>query len=203
MKQNGKRIEIVKAGFQIMDKKGYRGTGISDIISEVGIPKGSFYHYFKNKASFTTEVLNYYSEIVLSHLESKLKNEEFPALERIKNLYNYYLQNIIDSPEIIYGGFANKISQEVGEQNLEIRQVANNVYSLIKHAHVECLNIAIKNNELDINTNTDNLAELIIFAWEGALARMRGGFNPSSLYSFIKMLETLILHKKTLNNFTK
>ena len=33
-------------------EQGYHGTGIQEVVDKVGIPKGSFYNYFKSKEDF-------------------------------------------------------------------------------------------------------------------------------------------------------
>ncbi len=40
----------IEAGY-LFQKKGYNGTGISEILAKVGVPKGSLYHYFPNGKS--------------------------------------------------------------------------------------------------------------------------------------------------------
>ncbi|MEA3444870.1 MAG: TetR/AcrR family transcriptional regulator [Bacteroidota bacterium] len=198
MKQNQKRLAIIQVGFRLMDKKGYSGTGISEIIAEAGIPKGSFYHYFQNKESFAAEVINFYAQEVLFHVRKKLDDKSISPIMRIKNLYNGYAKSMINTHTFPYGGFASKISQEVGEQNMAVRNASCAVFNAIKQTHIECLNEAVGIDEIDKNTDIKNLAELIIFAWEGAIIRMKGAYKTDSLISFTIMLNEIILPEKQL-----
>ena len=40
------RAQLIEAGTEVMLEKGYTNSGIQEVLSRVGVPKGSFYHYF-------------------------------------------------------------------------------------------------------------------------------------------------------------
>ena len=40
------REQILKTTCDLMEKQGYHGTGLNEIVKESGSPKGSLYHYF-------------------------------------------------------------------------------------------------------------------------------------------------------------
>ena len=44
-----RKAEFVDAAIALMSQKGYESTTIQDIIDEVGVSKGAFYHYFSSK----------------------------------------------------------------------------------------------------------------------------------------------------------
>ncbi len=41
--------ELIRSGLEIITEYGYISAGIDTIVKNVQVPKGSFYHYFKNK----------------------------------------------------------------------------------------------------------------------------------------------------------
>ncbi len=43
---NTTKERLVSSAAKLIRKKGYFGTGISDVLAEVGVPKGSLYHHF-------------------------------------------------------------------------------------------------------------------------------------------------------------
>ena len=43
------REALLSAGVVALTTKGFSATGIDEILKSVNVPKGSFYHYFKNK----------------------------------------------------------------------------------------------------------------------------------------------------------
>ena len=139
MKKNSKSLDIIKVGYELFDKNGYNGTGISDIIAKAGIPKGSFYYYFKNKEEFVLDVINYYSEAVIADINQKLLDKKYDARKRIINLYSDYVYCIKNNIEIPYSDFACKLAQEVGHVLPSIKEASNNVFILIRDSHTNCI----------------------------------------------------------------
>jgi TetR/AcrR family transcriptional repressor of nem operon len=43
------RSTILATGRRVMGAKGFSAVGLSEILGEAGVPKGSFYHYFGSK----------------------------------------------------------------------------------------------------------------------------------------------------------
>lgn len=55
MKQNyaDTRQQLLDTGHRMMVVKGFTGVGLNEILQVAGVPKGSFYHYFKSKEQST------------------------------------------------------------------------------------------------------------------------------------------------------
>jgi hypothetical protein len=51
------RDRIVEAALDRFHTLGFNGCGVQDIVDKAGIPKGSFYNYFKAKELLAVEVL--------------------------------------------------------------------------------------------------------------------------------------------------
>lgn len=193
MKKNSKKLDIIKVGFVLLDKKGYNGTGISEIINEAEIPKGSFYHYFKNKEEFVLNVIEYYSKKITDDIHMKLSDKKIDPKQRILSLYTNYLYCIENSIKFPYSNFACKLSQEVSHMSLPIMQASNNVFIAIRDAHTSCIKEAKELNLISNNISNEKLAELIIYAWEGANIRTKGINKTDSLHDFVEMLGKVLL----------
>jgi len=50
------RNTLLQAAKQVILTKGYAACGLSEILAAAGVPKGSFYHYFKSKEDFGAEL---------------------------------------------------------------------------------------------------------------------------------------------------
>ena len=57
--KKGKKDALIEAGKGIMLRKGYHGTGVKEIVDAAGVPKGSFYNYFKSKEDFVLSAMEY------------------------------------------------------------------------------------------------------------------------------------------------
>ena len=62
--------KIVETAGDLFWRYGYTKTGISEILKATGLPKGSFYFYFKKKSDVAEAVLQYYRSIVTDLLQS-------------------------------------------------------------------------------------------------------------------------------------
>ena len=51
-KMSDVRENILATGQRIIAGKGFSGVGLNEILATAGVPKGSFYHYFKSKDHF-------------------------------------------------------------------------------------------------------------------------------------------------------
>ena len=49
----------LKVGAEIIHLKGYNHAGIQEILLDSGVPKGSFYNYFKNKEGRLVKKINW------------------------------------------------------------------------------------------------------------------------------------------------
>ncbi len=51
---------ILDAAEELMWRKSFHSVGLNEILNAVGVPKGSFYHYFESKEHFGVEMLKHY-----------------------------------------------------------------------------------------------------------------------------------------------
>ncbi len=65
MTPDERRAQLLRAARDVFARKGYHRAGVSDIIAEVGVARGTFYNYFDSKrAAFTAVVEEMIGEIV-------------------------------------------------------------------------------------------------------------------------------------------
>src|SRR5690606_38807906 len=86
-KRELKKDLLLDAGLQVMACRGYNGTSIKDIVDAAGVPKGSFYTYFKSKEDFAVEALHKVTEERIQHNRHLLNNRTIAPLERLKRFF--------------------------------------------------------------------------------------------------------------------
>ena len=47
--QHDMRQHIIDVARSLMTHKGYTAVGLTELLGAAGVPKGSFYHYFRSK----------------------------------------------------------------------------------------------------------------------------------------------------------
>lgn len=78
------RQRLIECAAELFWKNGYSATGISEILKQTGLPKGSFYFYFKSKDDLASAVTEYYQKILLKQFQnSSLRNNWESFIEEI------------------------------------------------------------------------------------------------------------------------
>ena len=78
-----KRKEILEAAQRLIYTKGYEQVTIQDILAELKISKGAFYHYFGSKHELLEGIIAKLRQDVEIHLTPLLENPHLPALEKL------------------------------------------------------------------------------------------------------------------------
>ena len=81
------RQRLIECAAELFWKNGYSATGISEILKQTGLPKGSFYFYFKNKDDLATAVTEYYQKILLEQFRSSSQGNDWESF--IEEIFDY------------------------------------------------------------------------------------------------------------------
>jgi TetR/AcrR family transcriptional regulator, cholesterol catabolism regulator len=89
--------DVIEAAIHVFHKKGYASASIQDVAAEVGVLKGSLYHYIDSKEDLLARIF----EDSAGHFEEMLvvaAGLDAPAVERLRSFARecslWYLQNI-------------------------------------------------------------------------------------------------------------
>ena len=89
---------IIEAAEELMWEKSFHSVGLNEILKAVGVPKGSFYHYFESKEHFGVEMLSHYiSEATKSKSETLLNRDT--ESDPMKRLLDYLEQSVVSFRE--------------------------------------------------------------------------------------------------------
>lgn len=81
--QNDTRSQILATGRRLTAQQGYTGVGLSSLLKEAGVPKGSFYHYFASKEAYGCALLNEFMTEYGVRLNTSLAHPDMAARSRI------------------------------------------------------------------------------------------------------------------------
>jgi AcrR family transcriptional regulator len=82
-----RRSEILDVAQRFFYQNGYEQTSIQDIITEIGIAKGTFYHYFRSKQDLLDELIDRMVEQTLQSLEPVVADEQLSGLEKLERFF--------------------------------------------------------------------------------------------------------------------
>jgi AcrR family transcriptional regulator len=83
-----RQAEILDTAQLLFYTKGYDKTAVRDIINEIGIAKGTFYHHFSSKEELLDALIMRLLEQSLLILKPILANEQLTALEKLHSFFN-------------------------------------------------------------------------------------------------------------------
>ena len=105
MKKNTREL-LLDSAFQTFYKQGFQGANIATILNDVGINKGSMYHFFKSKKELGLAV-------VKERIEQKLIRKYTEILENDESVKNLFTTLRSATETLPYGCPLNKMSQEM------------------------------------------------------------------------------------------
>src|SRR3954463_16702733 len=85
--QGDTRRTILDAAQRIMSHKGFAAVGINEVLSEAGVPKGSFYHYFNSKDAFGEAMMRSYFADYLADMDRILGEPGPTSAQRLMNYW--------------------------------------------------------------------------------------------------------------------
>lgn len=86
--------EIIDAAEKLFTIKGYRGTTISDIATEMGVAQGMCYYYFKSKEEILEALLNRHASSFVTEIESMACDNKITPPEKIGLMLRIMLHGI-------------------------------------------------------------------------------------------------------------
>lgn len=150
--------KISHAALRLFLKDSYKEVSIRDILNEVGLTKGTFYHYYESKEELFEEVTkHFYNNTVIADYS------KFPK-SSLKEFYEYYLNlETLQKPSELDGDmnlftFLSEAFKRVPDfLELYIAQQKKEIW-----AWAEIIEVAKKNKEIRTNIKNEELAAIFL-----------------------------------------
>lgn len=183
---------ILEHAALIIHKKGFNNTGIQEILESAGVPKGSFYFYFKSKDDLGLALIDYYAEGFGSRWRTIMRDSEMRYLKRLERFFEE-TRIRYEQDEWKTGCPIGNLTQEMGILNEAFRAKLNKVFSGMKNVIRTCLVQAQLERDISPALDPDATADFILNSWEGALLRMKAEGHTGPLVLFQKVVFDLVL----------
>jgi TetR/AcrR family transcriptional repressor of nem operon len=181
------KIALIQAGMDIMLEKGYSNTGIQEVLSSLGVPKGSFYHYFESKENFAVAIIQHVDQEYSAALLRALRNPQETPLQRLKTYCESGKQSFL-SQECRKGCLIGNLSQEMSDQSETLRKELSTVISKRLALFTRCIEEGQKLGEINAVCSASKLAELFNSGWSGAVAHAKTVKNIEPMETFIDLM---------------
>jgi TetR/AcrR family transcriptional repressor of nem operon len=194
MKKKDTQGGLIRIGTEMIARQGYNATGIDALLKEAGVPKGSFYHYFRSKEEFGLAVIDHFAERFEQRLELFLNNEDVAPLGRIRDFLESGLTRVTQN-QCTKGCLIGNLGQELAGLNERFRARLDEIFGMWRERFAACLSEAQKRGELSGAVDPAITAGFILSGWEGAILRAKVMKSPQPMRDFVDVLFSGVLRQ--------
>ncbi|OJI49625.1 HTH-type transcriptional repressor NemR [Vibrio vulnificus] len=140
--------------------------GLSQLLKEAGVPKGSFYHYFKSKEQFGQALIEEYFHQYLARLEAHFNQQNDSGFDDLISYFSRWLS--------IENGVCNanrclvvKLSAEVSDLSEAMRHTLSQGAQRVILALASAVQTGIDDGSISVN-NATATAQQLYQQWLGA-----------------------------------
>ncbi len=196
MSAKSTRDHLIDVGLDLMHRHGFNATGLTEILQEANVPKGSFYHFFGSKEEFAAAVLERYVAQKAEHSAAVLGDATTSPLKRLKR-YFLDLVKIAGQRGPIPGCLLGRFSLEIAGESPQLRKRIGASFAHWQHGIAAVIEEAVARKELPAETNVETLAGFVLNSWEGALLRSQADKSDAPLETFMRFVFDELLAKKS------
>jgi TetR/AcrR family transcriptional repressor of nem operon len=173
-------------------RRGYSNTSVQEVLNELDLPKGCFYHYFDSKETFAVAIIHHFDTTYAATLMEILLDTSRKPLERLRQ-YCDSSKAMLVAQECRNGCLIGNLSQEMADQSEILRKELSDVMSKWRTMFAKCLEEGQSAGEITSNRSAHDLAEFFSSAWSGAVMTAKTVKSSESLDVFIELMFNDIL----------
>ena len=187
MEKTEARTRLLETGLRLFSENGYNGTGIKEIVDEVGVPKGSFYNYFKSKEEFTVEIIQFYSDSLWILWDEFLTKGPSEPVDALRNSFEMMISHHEQS-EVRTGCLIGNLAAEISEASDLCRNKMHQATIAWKDRVSDYIGQGQVMGTVRNDLSAEALTEFIWNAWEGALLNMKIAGSTVPVRECIRLL---------------
>ncbi|MBV1777016.1 TetR/AcrR family transcriptional regulator [Burkholderiaceae bacterium DAT-1] len=176
------REHLLATGEAIILGKGFAAVGLAEILSSAGVPKGSFYHYFRSKEGFGVEMLERYFAQYAHQLQHLIVDRcELSARDRLLAYFGGWIDRQCDMPS--QSCLAVKLAGEVSDLSEPMREALSRGMTRVIEKFAACLRDGVLDGSILTDQAPEQLAANLYAFWVGSalLAKVQHSAEPMKL----------------------
>lgn len=131
-----KKTALLDTAYHLFTQNGFQKTSISDIVSQAGVAKGTFYLYFKDKTDIRYKLMAYQSGLIFKRAYRDLESADIRLFEdKIVFLADNIIDQLYHNPTLLkliskhlgWGIFKNAMNEPIEGDNENIYEVYMNL----------------------------------------------------------------------------
>lgn len=184
------RQHLLDTATRLMSHKGYTAVGLSQLLATAGVPKGSFYYYFKSKEAFGKALLdNYFSHY--GDTMRQLFEADAPGGDRLLRYFQRWEDNQC-SEQFAQKCLVVKLAAEVCDLSEAMRQTLSYGTQGIIRQLASCIEAGVEDGSIRTNTPPPELASQLYQLWLGASLLGKVGQEQDNLNIAMSLTKQLL-----------
>jgi TetR/AcrR family transcriptional repressor of nem operon len=161
------RSAILATGQRIMSRKGFSGVGLTEILKDAGVPKGSFYHYFSSKDAFGEALLTAYFDSYHKEMDSLFAKQGLTMAERLIMYFAAWRENqgALDCQGRC---LAVKLGAEVADLSEPMRRALKSGTNGIIARMTQAIDHGVADGSILLMQPASDVATSLYYLWLGA-----------------------------------
>lgn len=192
-KHQDTRQHLLNTGREILAARGFSSVGLSTLLQQAGVPKGSFYHYFKSKEQFGQALLEDYFSQYLIELEALFSQPNLNGRERLISYWNEW-QHRYCSPQGRSDCLVVKLSAEVADLSEAMRLTLKAGTDKVIGRIQDCIAAGMADGSLPAESKPTLLATSLYQLWLGASLLTKLHRDEQHMNQAMAMTRQLLMH---------
>jgi TetR/AcrR family transcriptional repressor of nem operon len=187
MKKETTKNALLDIGGQLIAEQGYNHTGIDAVLKAAGVPKGSFYYYFKSKEDFGLQIIERNCEDYESRLDEIFNDPTRTPLQRFRRYFDEGREQFARQ-SCRKGCLIGNLGQELADQSETFRTRLSDTFNRWNRRFADCLRDAQAADEIPADLDPDALATFCLAGYEGALLKAKVHKSTAPVDTFIAIV---------------
>lgn len=178
------RTNLIEVGANAFMAKGYHAVGLQEILAAAGVPKGSFYYYFRSKEDFCIAAIDHYTRLYAERHLAVLADHSRPARDRLIAFFAQEREYFLEK-QCQHSCLLAKLTMEMSLLSEPIRARLQQGMNGWIRALAACLAEGVAAGEFTLFQPPEVTAEFLYATWAGAITRMQATQSIKPLEIFI------------------
>ena len=183
------RNAIMQMGKSLILSQGYTATSIDAICTNIGITKGAFYYFFKSKAAFAEELLDYGWQPIWD-MQNTLQDDSTDVMIILNKHINFMVGFILEE-----GYLMSILMQELAPKHPQLQDKIQGYFRDWTKILTSIIEIAKQRHHPNAQFESSSLMEFIVMTIEGVpqIHRQLGGEAVNRAIEHLKRYLNIIL----------
>ena len=160
------RQHILDVGYQLIVEKGFTRVGLSQLLTHAGVPKGSFYHYFKSKEQFGEALITEYFANYQQRLDALFSESGMNGYEKLMHYWQKWIEvndGTCSNQRCLVVKLSGEVSDLSDAMGLSLLDGASRIIALI----ARCIEEGMEDGSIQVK-DSHVAANQLYYLWIGA-----------------------------------